>query len=274
MNQAEVSKALQSYADECAAIIGRFYKNKDGLWMDRDDTQRFDEIYLELSHLFRDEFVEGEKLAGNLLDLYENCHDNYVRAPSFHGVQKIQGLVKAILVRVSRNAGCLKSTDLPGMDTNSTQKINELYKLGKRFHLVAKQLSQRRQNRPTIKIEDEYDVQDLFHALLRMTFDDIRPEEWTPNYAGGASRMDFILPEIRFAVEIKKTRNSLADKTLGEQLILDIEKYRNHPDCDNLFCFIYDPDGLLANPRGLENDLNDKKKQHSDFMVHVMIVSS
>jgi hypothetical protein len=54
--------------------------------------------------------------------------------------------------------------------------------------------------------DDEYDVQDIFHALLRLFVDDIREEEWTPSYAGGASRMDFLLPELETVVEIKKTR--------------------------------------------------------------------
>jgi hypothetical protein len=39
--------------------------------------------------------------------------------------------------------------------------------------------------RPTLEVEDEYDTQDLFHALLAIDFDDIRREEWTPSYAGG-----------------------------------------------------------------------------------------
>src|SRR5439155_9310984 len=70
----------------------------------------------------------------------------------------------------------------------------ELIKLiCRRFHIVARQLGHRRQNRPTLEVIDEYDVQDLLHALLRLHFDDIRPEEWTPSYAGKSSRMDFLL---------------------------------------------------------------------------------
>jgi hypothetical protein len=60
-----------------------------------------------------------------------------------------------------------------------------------RFPNVVNQLSQRYQNRATIEINDEYDVQDLLHALLKIYFDDIRREEWTPSYAGSCARMDF-----------------------------------------------------------------------------------
>ena len=61
------------------------------------------------------------------------------------------------------------------------------------FHLIAKQLTNRHNNRETIEIRDEYDVQDLLHAILRIFFEDIRPEESTPSYAGKSSRMDFLL---------------------------------------------------------------------------------
>jgi hypothetical protein len=49
----------------------------------------------------------------------------------------------------------------------------------------------RHDGRPTLGVGDEYDVQDLLHALLRLFFDDIRPEERTPSYAGESTRMDF-----------------------------------------------------------------------------------
>jgi hypothetical protein len=125
-----------------------------------------------------------------------------------------------------------------------------------RFHLVVRQLKSRHDNRGTLVVEDEYDVQDLLHALLTLHFDDIRPEEWTPSYAGGCSRMDFLLKQEQIVVEVKKTRKTLGAKEVGEQLIIDIKKYEAHPDCKRLFCFVYDPEGWIANPRGIENDLN------------------
>jgi hypothetical protein len=59
--------------------------------------------------------------------------------------------------------------------------------------------------RPTLTINDEYDVQDLMRAILAIEFDDIRPEEWSPSYAGGSKRMDFLLKEESIVVEVKKT---------------------------------------------------------------------
>jgi len=128
--------------------------------------------------------------------------------------------------------------------------------LCKRFHRVARQLQGRHNNRSTIEIEDEYDVQNLLHGLLTLYFDDIRPEEWTPSYAGSSSRMDFLLKKEQIVIETKKTRKGLGSKEIGEQLIIDIQKYQAHPDCKTLICFVYDPEEKIPNPKGIENDLN------------------
>ena len=125
-----------------------------------------------------------------------------------------------------------------------------------RFHFVVRQLRSRHDNRSTLDVEDEYDVQDLLHAILMLHFDDIRPEEGTPSSAGSNSRMDFLLKQEQIVIEVKKARNRLRAKELGEQLIVDIERYRTHPDCQTPICFVYDPGGQITNPRGIENDLS------------------
>jgi hypothetical protein len=141
--------------------------------------------------------------------------------------------------------------------------------LAERLHKVVRQLRERREERPTLDVNDEYDVQDLFHALLTIHFDDIRTEEWTPSYAGGAARMDFFLPEIETVVEMKMARATMSTRQLGEQLIIDREKYKKYPGCRTLLCIVYDPEGRVANPRGVENDLNEKTDQ---MITRVMIV--
>lgn len=138
-----------------------------------------------------------------------------------------------------------------------------------RFHLVARQLRERHNDRSTLDISDEYDVQDLLHALLKIHFDDIRTEEWTPSYAGGSSRMDFLLKKEKIVIEVKKTRDGLGPKELGDQLLVDRERYQKHLDCKVLFCFVYDPKGRISNPQGLEKDLT---KETKEIIVRVLIV--
>jgi hypothetical protein len=141
--------------------------------------------------------------------------------------------------------------------------LARIEKLCNSFHRFANQLRHRYSDRPTLEIEDEYDVQDLIHALLRLEFDDIRAEEWTPSYAGGSSRTDFLLKQEKVVIEIKKTRKGLNDKELGVQLITDIEKYQAHPDCKSLMCFVYDPEGRIGNPQGIIKDLEGRSNGKS-----------
>lgn len=124
-----------------------------------------------------------------------------------------------------------------------------------RFHSVARQLRLRGEYRATVSVEDELDVQDLLHALLRIQFEDIGTEEWTPSYAEGTSRTTFLLNDNRLAVLVKKTRNGLTAKDLTEQLRIDTERYRTKSRCTSLLCFIYDPEGRIGNPRALETSL-------------------
>jgi len=48
-------------------------------------------------------------------------------------------------------------------------------------------LTHRRKDAQPLSFSSEYDVQDLLHALLRPWVADIRPEEFTPSYAGSRS---------------------------------------------------------------------------------------
>lgn len=152
---------------------------------------------------------------------------------------------------------------------SAPQKINNL--IFTRFHRIATKLTKRHDKRSTLTITDEYDVQDLLHSLLSLYFDDIRSEEWTPSYAGSSSRMDFLLKDSKIVIEVKKTRETLTDKKIGDELIIDIAHYQSHPDCALLICFVYDPERLLSNPKGLESDIVDVNKT-KDFSVEMYIV--
>lgn len=144
-----------------------------------------------------------------------------------------------------------------------------IYQLIEQFHTVANQLRNRYNKRDTILINDEYDVQDLLHGLLKIQFQDVRPEEYTPSYAGSSTRVDFLLKREKIVIEVKKTREGLTDKKIGDQLILDTQHYKAHPDCKHLICFVYDPEGRIQNPRGLESDLNNISNE--ELLVEVFI---
>lgn len=128
--------------------------------------------------------------------------------------------------------------------------------LGERALDVSRQLLQRHSSRETLVVKDEYDWQDLFHALLRVFFSDIRREDPAPTSAGASSRIDFVLPEQRIAIELKHYRPSMNAKTLGDELAVDHERYQKHPNVSHIVTLVLDWEGKIANPRGLEKDLS------------------
>jgi hypothetical protein len=152
-------------------------------------------------------------------------------------------------------------------------------RLCRNFPLFAKQLAQRREDvkqpgtkvkapRPTISMNDEYDVQDAFHAILKLFFEDVRTETWTPEYAANQKRIDFVLPDFSIAIEAKHTRDSLTQSSVADQLIIDMKYYRQETSCNHLICFVYDPKLRLRNPLALEKDLSP---DDSAFRVTVIV---
>lgn len=131
-------------------------------------------------------------------------------------------------------------------------------------------LTHRRKGTQPLSFGSEYDVQDLLHALLRPWVSDIRPEEFTPSYAGSSTRMDFLLPAHKLVIETKIVRDRVHAKRVGDELIVDIEHYRRHPSCQSLWCVIYDPDQLITNADGLKTDLQGPRSSN-DGTVHVRV---
>ncbi|MDP5459570.1 hypothetical protein [Alishewanella sp. SMS8] len=134
-------------------------------------------------------------------------------------------------------------------------------------------LTHRRKGAQSLSFTSEYDVQDLLHALLRPWISDIRPEEFTPSYAGSSTRMDFLLPAHSLVIETKLVRDRVHAKKVGDELIIDIEHYRKHPECKSLWCVIYDPECLITNASGVKSDLEGiRKSKDGEVMVRVFIL--
>jgi hypothetical protein len=104
---------------------------------------------------------------------------------------------------------------------------------------------------------------------LRAYFVDVRPEEAAPSCAGASSRLDFLLKEEKSVIEVKFAKKTLRDKQIGEQLFIDINRYQAHPDCNALYCLVYDPERSIRNPAGLERDISGK---HGELTVAVVVV--
>ena len=111
-------------------------------------------------------------------------------------------------------------------------------------------------------------MQDLFHAILLLHFDDVRPEEVTPSYAGNSSRVDFYLPDARLVIEVKMTRDSLQQRQVIGELIEDATRYATMKHVDTLVCLVYDPENYCRNPTALEHDVAESGRKLS---VHAVV---
>lgn len=192
------------------------------------------------------------------LDGSKSSHSSDYILTFQNGIKSAKSILKSALIDI----------DLRLEDDFVYSPIETINNICIQFKKVAKQLEKRYNSRDTLLIKDEYDVQDLFHALLKLFFEDIRPEEYSPSIAGNSTRIDFVLKKEKIAIELKKTRNNLKNKEITSELADDILRYRSHKDCKLLICFVYDVDGFISNPYGLENDLN---QEHEDLSVRVFV---
>lgn len=267
----EARELLQGRIDEAIKIAPRNgdIKSTEDLTKAEEREDRWCKFNKELlSRIFTtNEYVDD--YAASRIQINQIA-DRYV-TPSFGDI--VSRLVHSVRKQMAALASISERLELIEEESSVSSTIapefNDIIRLAERLDIVVRQIRERHDDRETLDVKDEYDLQDLLHALLKIFFDDVRPEEWTPSYAGGASRIDFFLAEMQTLVELKLARQSLSTKQLGEQLIVDIEKYKRHPGCRTLVCIVYDPDGRISNPRGVENDLNNEPR---DIVVRVMIV--
>jgi len=179
-------------------------------------------------------------------------------------------IVKDIIVRAEKfktEADSILSKYKIPLTIEEAGKIieNILFK----FHKVVGEIKKRHDNRETLQINDEYDVQDLLRGLLKIHFDDVRKEEGTPSHAGKSTSIDLFLKEKQIAIETKMTRKGLDEKKIGDELIIDIAHYQKHPKVKFLYCFVYDPEERISNPQGFEKDLSG---QHENLTTKVFVL--
>jgi hypothetical protein len=175
----------------------------------------------------------------------------------FNGLRKGYQAASALLASLVTEVQQFWEDDQEAQPANS--QMDRLSRVFRSFRRVIRQLGKRHGGRPSFEVNDEYDVQDLLHAILLIDYDDVREEEWTPSYAGASSRADFLLKREQVVIEVKMTRKGLAAKEIGEQLIIDVQRYQAHPDCKTLVCFVYDPVSWISNPKGIIADLESRQ---------------
>ncbi len=245
MNKEDAIKELNELLEEIQDILNSSIYFDIDYGIDLIKEEVYDAFILKVKTLFKlilkDSDDENIK---KLSSLNYNCIEN---------IKMIEKIIQNLKLYIEREYILLEKKEKINLANIFDLIFNN-------FHKVVKSLRNRYDSRNTIDVDDEYDVQDLLFAILQIFFKDIRKEEWTPSYAGNSSRVDFLLKEEKTVIEVKKTRKTMKDKDLGEQLIIDIAKYKSHPDCKKLICFVYDPEGRIVNPEGIVKDLENENE--------------
>ncbi len=146
---------------------------------------------------------------------------------------------------------------------------NIIYKICNNFNRFDINIKRRHDERQTIKINDEYDLQDALYSILKLFIEDVRKEDYVPSYGGKNSRVDFLIPSLNLAIETKMTNSNLKDKELGEQLFIDIGRYKGNKKINKLIFFVYDKNEVLINVSGIKNDIENMSTNELEIKVYI-----
>jgi hypothetical protein len=124
--------------------------------------------------------------------------------------------------------------------------VEQALAVAEAFPASAGVLANRQRDRDPFAIRDEYDVQDLFHALILPSIGDVVPEDPAPKIAGRSSRLDFVSKKARLGFELKHLKSRTDRDRVREEVLLDEGVYQAHPYIETVVVFIFDPLRCIA----------------------------
>ena len=126
--------------------------------------------------------------------------------------------------------------------------VHDILRLIDSFPKAAAVLATRKRGRHPFAIDDEYDVQDLFHAMIQPLVPDIVEEDPAPKVAGHSTRLDFTSKATQIGFEIKHLKKPGDATTAREEILLDERTYQEHPYIETVIAFVSDPETHIALP--------------------------
>jgi hypothetical protein len=243
-------------------------------WRRPRDIERLDDRAYEVLQALRaaeiDDYISG-KIISEIIAIesgrkFASNAGNIVRA-----LQNYRGAIEkhidgnSLLFRAMTTDVAIKPD--PKVNTEIDPK---LVAICDRFHRAGSHVAKRRQGKQPIDFSDEYDLQDVFGLVLKCAYESVKDEEWTPSYGGSAGRIDYIVEDTQTAAELKLAR---LNHKVGDELLVDIGRYRSRADVRTLVCFVYDPMGHLRRDASeIEKSLSGRHAQDdSSIAVRVII---
>jgi hypothetical protein len=126
-----------------------------------------------------------------------------------------------------------------------------LERLLRRLPETIRQLRDRHQGRPTLRVNDEHDLTDLLRAVLCLQFDDMRRETRTPRYTDGM-RSDFLVGPDHVAITAKVVDELATESTILTEIEEDTAYHGRRSACGGVLVLVYDPEHRLHSPERLE----------------------
>ncbi len=205
----------------------------------------------------------------SILEYNDPC-EYFVKVDTFTALTQSKKYLVKILGRLEYLKNNPDSVVNKSEASHSISSIEKAKQAIRMFDTSAKILSERRQNKIPFKIEDEYDMQDLLHCILKSQLPDIIKESHTIEIAKGEKRIDLVIPSARIVIELKIIFEKRKTLEIVDQLKIDIESYHSHPHCGTLIGFIYNPQKAIEDPEKIINDLSGTRTK-GDHVFEVII---
>lgn len=165
---------------------------------------------------------------------------NSIREES-SGLDNAQATVILAALKLARCRTEFLDVNIPGIQT----VINLLNRIPEALSLWTWEDAARTKNSDIIRwdLQNEYHVQNLLHLILKPVFPDIKAEESLVSSGHVHPRVDFFIPSLRVAIEVKflRLRQQNVLKSITEEIASDAHHYRVEKNvCDDIVVFIWD----------------------------------
>jgi REase_DpnII-MboI len=179
--------------------------------------------------------LAGAGRSWNVLDQAFGNQIAAVKGPSLNAV------ADGIQVALGRLDDYLPDAEFRlGQLTTNNADIELAERICFRVNRAARILCLRHNKRPPLEMADEYDVQDLLHALFRAYFKYPVTENPLSKIAGAAStRVDLSIEELGLLVEVKFARNERDQRKIEKELAEDLVFYSKWEPLKYLFFVIF-----------------------------------
>ncbi len=151
------------------------------------------------------------------------------------------------------------------------RKDGQILEILNNFYMFLENLIERKPHRSggirqehldALKIKNEYDVQHLLYACIKLFYPMARAEV-NEDTGYGTVRTDIFL-DADHVIEIKCTRKNMKLKKLIEEIEADMVHYH----AGNIYFFLYDKEKIIENPMVFKKCYEEKMK---DKKIHIVI---